>query len=337
MNTKLSNVALVLAVATTALCLTAASSMAAGPIVGLITKTNTNPFFVKMKDGAQAKANELGAELRGFAGDNDAQVAAIESLIAAHAKGILIAATDPAAITSVVKKARDAGILVIALDTPLNPIGAADMTFATDNFKAGELGGEWAKATLGAGAQTAKIAMLNGSLESTVDVLRDQGFLKGFGIDLNNPNKIGDESDPRIVGHTLKGDEDGGRESMETLLQKNPNINVVYTINEPTAAGAYEAIKASGKTGILLVSIDGGCPGVGNVKAGVIGATSMQFPLLMASKGVEAVVEFAKSGKKPAATEGLSFFDTGVDLITDKPIAGVPSDTSAVGLTKCWG
>ncbi len=55
---------------------------------------------------------------------------------------------------------------------------------------------------------------------------------------------------------------------------------------------------------MLIVSVDGGCPGVKNVQAGVIGATSMQFPLLMASMGVEAVAEFAKSGKKPEPTAG---------------------------------
>ena len=63
----------------------------------------------------------------------------------------------------------------------------------------------------------------------------------------------------------------------------------------------------------------------------------MQFPLLMASKGVEAVVEFAKSGKKPAATPGLDFMDTGVELVTDKPVPGVPSITSEEGLKRCWG
>jgi fructose transport system substrate-binding protein len=63
----------------------------------------------------------------------------------------------------------------------------------------------------------------------------------------------------------------------------------------------------------------------------------MQFPLLMASLGVEAVAEFAKSGKKPEPTPGLDFFDTGVSLITDKPVDGLESETSEVGLTKCWG
>jgi fructose transport system substrate-binding protein len=313
-------------------------------IVGLITKTNNNPFFVKMKEGAEAKAKEVGVELRSFAGkydgDNEGQVAAVESLISAGAKGILITPSDTKAIVPTIQKAREAGILVIALDTPLDPIDAADATFATDNFKAGRLIGEWAAKTLGDKAADAKIAFLD-ALENqpTVDMLRDQGFMQGFGIDIMDPTRYGEETDPRIVGHQWgKGAEEGGRTGMENLLQKDPDVNVVYTINEPTAAGAYEALKAAGKENdVLMTSVDGGCPGVKNVEAGVIGATSMQFPLLMASMGVEAVAEFAKSGKKPEPTPGLDFFDTGVALITDKPVDGVPSITSAEGLTKCWG
>ena len=119
----------------------------------LITKTDTNPFFVKMKEGATAKAEELGIELKSYAGkidgDHETQVQAIETCIADGAKGILLTASDTSSIVSSVKQARDAGLLVIALDTPLDPIDAADATFATDNFKAGELIGQWAKATLG--------------------------------------------------------------------------------------------------------------------------------------------------------------------------------------------
>lgn len=310
----------------------------------LITKTDTNPFFVKMKEGATAKAAELGITLKSYAGkidgDHESQVAAIEACVADGAKGILLTASDTKAIVDSVKAARDAGVLVIALDTPLDPIDAADATFATDNFAAGLLIGQWAKATMGDAAANAKIAMLDLAIsQPSVDVLRDQGFLQGFGIDLGDPNKWGDETDPRIVGHEVTaGNEEGGLKAMETLLAKDPDINVVYTINEPSAAGAYEALKAVGKEGsTLIVSVDGGCPGVANVKDGIIGATSQQYPLLMASKGIEAIAAFAKDGSKPAPTEGKAFFDTGVTLITDKPVEGVPSIDTAKGTELCWG
>ena len=310
----------------------------------LITKTDTNPFFVKMKEGATAKAEELGIELKSYAGkidgDHETQVQAIETCIADGAKGILLTASDTSSIVSSVKQARDAGLLVIALDTPLDPIDAADATFATDNFKAGELIGQWAKATLGDAAADAKIAMLDLAVsQPTVGVLRDQGFMQGFGIDLGDPNKWGDETDPRIVGHDVTaGNEEGGRKAMENLLAVDPMINVVYTINEPAAAGAYEALKAIGREGdVLIVSVDGGCPGIKNVADGVIGATSQQYPLLMASLGIEAIAAWAKDGTKPQPTEGKDFFDTGVALVTDKPAEGVESISVKDGMDKCWG
>jgi fructose transport system substrate-binding protein len=310
----------------------------------LITKTDSNPFFVKMKEGATAKAQELGVSLKSYAGkidgDNESQVAAIETCIADGAKGILITPSDTKAIVPSVQKARAAGILVIALDTPLEPITEADMTFATDNRKAGILIGQWAAATLGDKAKDAVIGFLDiNPSQVTVDVLRDQGFMEGFGIDVKDPNKIGDEDDPRIAGHDYTdGNEQGGLRAMENLLQQNPNINVIHTINEPAAAGAYQALKSVGKEkDVLIVSVDGGCPGVKNVAEGIIGATSQQYPLLMASMGIEAIKKFADSGEKPKATEGKDFFDTGVTLITDKPAAGVESIDTKAGLEKCWG
>ncbi len=320
------------------------AAMAEGISACLITKTDTNPFFVKMKEGATAKANELGISLKSYAGkvdgDHESQVAAIETCIADGAKGILITASDTKAIVPAVQQARDAGLLVIALDTPLEPIDSADATFATDNFLAGELIGEWAAKSLGDAAANAKIGMLDLAVsQPSVGVLRDQGFLQGFGIDLGDPNKWGDETDARIVGHDVTaGNEEGGRKAMENLLAKDPMINVIYTINEPAAAGAFEALKAIGREGdVLIVSVDGGCPGVQNVKEGVIGATSQQYPLLMAALGIEAIKTWADTGEKPKPTPGKSFFDTGVSLVTDKPVEGVESIDTAKGMDLCWG
>ena len=330
--------------AVAALAAVAAPASAADVGACLITKTDTNPFFVKMKEGASAKATELGVTLKSYAGkidgDSESQVAAIETCIADGAKGILITASDTKGIVPAVKKARDAGILVIALDTPLEPADAADATFATDNLLAGKLIGQWAAATLGDKAKDAKVAFLDLTpSQPTVDVLRDQGFMMGFGIDVKDANKIGDEDDARIVGHDVtNGNEEGGRKAMENLLQKDPGITVVHTINEPAAAGAYEALKAVGmEKNVLIVSVDGGCPGVKNVQDGVIGATSQQYPLMMAALGIEAIKKFADSGEKPKPTEGKDFFDTGVSLVTDKPATGVESIDVKTGLEKCWG
>lgn len=326
--------------AVAALASIAAPASAAEVGACLITKTDTNPFFVKMKEGATAKATELGVTLKSYAGkidgDSESQVAAIETCIADGAKGILITASDTKGIVPTIKKARDAGILVIALDTPLEPADSADATFATDNLLAGKLIGQWAAATLGDKAKDAKVAFLDLTpSQPTVDVLRDQGFMMGFGIDVKDANKIGDEDDARIVGHDVtNGNEEGGRKAMENLLQKDPGINVVHTINEPAAAGAYEALKAVGmEKNVLIVSVDGGCPGVANVKSGVIGATSQQYPLKMASMALDAIV----SGTIPAIDPAMGFLDTGATLVTDKPVAGVESIDTTKGAELCWG
>jgi len=310
----------------------------------LITKTDTNPFFVKMREGAEAAAAEAGITLRSFAGqvdgDHETQVAAIETCILDGASGILLTASDTSSIVGAVQQARDAGLLVIALDTPLDPTDAADATFATDNFLAGELIGQWAAAQLGDDAANAKIAMLDLAVsQPTVGVLRDQGFLQGFGIDLNDPNVNGDEEDPRIVGNDVTaGNEEGGRTAMENLLAVDPEINVVYTINEPAAAGAYEALRSIGRENdVLIVSVDGGCPGIQNVADGVIGATSQQYPLRMAALGIEAIAAYAADGTLPENTPGKDFFDTGVALVTDQPADGVDSISVAEGTDLCWG
>ena len=296
-------------------------------VIGLVTKTDTNPFFVKMKEGATAEAKAKGAKLMTAAGkidgDNASQVTAIENMVTAGAKAILITPSDTKAIVRTIKKARDAGVLVIALDTPTDPQDATDALFATDNFKAGVLIGQYAKAAMA--GKPAKIATLDLAPGITVGKLRHDGFLQGYGV------KEGDAS--IVCSQDTQGDQAKGQTAMENCLQKAPDINVVYTINEPAAAGAYQALKAAGKAkGVLIVSVDGGCAGVKNVKAGVIAATSQQYPLKMASMGVAAGVEFAKTGKK-----ATGYVDTGVTLISDKAMAGVQSKDTKFGLDACWG
>jgi len=296
--------------------------------VGLITKDATNPFFVKMHAGADAAAKKLGAQLIYAAGknssDNASQIAAIENMTSAGVKGILITVADGKAENAAIAAARKAGVLVIALDSPTDPTSAVDALFATNNMNAGILIGRYARAATR--GRTVTIAMLDEHAGSSVGALRHNGFLKGFGIKGSN----------KQIACVANG---GGsvvdsQPAMENCLQKNPNINVVYTINEPSAAGAWTALKKAGKTkaGTTIVSVDGGCAGVRNVRAGVIDATSQQYPLLMASRGVRAVVAFAKSGKK---TSGYT--DTGVNLIAKNPVRGVRSRSVAYGLANCWG
>jgi fructose transport system substrate-binding protein len=305
-------------------------------IVGLITKTETNPFFVKMREGAQAKADELGATLLtaagNFDGDNESQVTAIENMINAGASGILITPSDTRAIVPAIEKARAAGVLVIALDTPTDPEEATDALFATDNFKAGLLIGQYAKAVMG--DETPKIATLDLAPGISVGILRHNGFMAGYGLADVDASASDLVNSPEVVcSQDTQGDQTQGQTAMENCLTRDPEINVVYTINEPAAFGAYTAIKNAGlEDNILIVSVDGGCQGVGGVVSGQIDATSQQYPLLMASMGVESIVNFALTGEAPSG-----YTDTGVTLITDNPQDGVTSEDSTFGVDNCWG
>jgi fructose transport system substrate-binding protein len=167
-----------------------------------------------------------------------------------------------------------------------------------------------------------------------VGAQRHNGFLKGFGLAAPDAksNELGKAAEIVCMADSF-GDRAKGQTAMENCLQKAPEVTVVYTINEPAAAGAYNAQKKAGKEkGVIIVSVDGGCEGVANVGKGVIAATSQQYPLKMAAMGVEAGVAYAKTGKKVSG-----YTDTGVTLIAGTPVAGVESKDVKTGTALCWG
>ena len=333
-----------------------ASSAAAGGggdiAVSLITKDSTNPFFVAMQEGGKKAAAENGIKMTIASGkeegDDQGQIDAIENAISAKQKGILITPMSTG-VNDAIEKARAAGLFVIALDTPPDPADVVDITFATDNREAGRLIGKYAAQKLdGKKAVIALLDIFDDKIVS-VDYNRNQGFLEGMGIEVGDGKKMGDEAktgkytggkggDYEIVGNVATGaNEEGGRTGMEQLLTKNPDINVVYTINEPTAEGANAALEAAGKEDVIVVSVDGGRAGVEAVKSGEIDATSQQYPAKMVELGVKAIIDIVKNNKKPEVTPGLDFFDTGVTLIANEPVEGVESKDPQFGLDNAWG
>ncbi|MDP4804672.1 MAG: substrate-binding domain-containing protein [Candidatus Nanopelagicales bacterium] len=327
--------------------------------VSLITKDSTNPFFVAMQEGAKQAAAESGVDLTvgsgSSEGDDQGQIALIENAISQGQAGILITPMS-VNVNDAIAKARAAGLYVIALDTPTDPPDVVDITFATDNCLAGEAIGQWAAGKLnGEKATIARLVIFNDRMVS-VDYCRDNGFLRGMGIDIKDLTIMGDEDatgsystgaggEYEIVCLEATGaNEEGGRTGMETCLSKNPDINVVYTINEPTAFGAAAALKAAGKTigtDVLIVSVDGGLAGVEAVKAGDIQATSQQYPLKMASLGVAAIKAIADGGAPPTNTSADgTFFDTGVVLCTEDPqdtVTAAPQENAQFCIDNAWG
>jgi len=327
--------------------------------VSLITKDSTNPFFVAMQEGAKEKAEELGVNLTVGSGqsegDDQGQIDLIENAIAQGQDGILITPMS-VNVNAAIQKARDEGLYVIALDTPTDPPDVVDITFATDNCLAGELIGKWAAGKLnGEKATIARLVIFDDRTVS-VDYCRDNGFLRGMGIDIKDLTVMGDEDTTGTYTEGAGGDyeivcleatganEEGGRTGMETCLSQNSDINVVYTINEPTAFGAAAALEAAGKTigeDVIIVSVDGGLAGVQAVADGEIQATSQQYPLRMASLGVEAIKAIADGGDAPSNTSADgTFFDTGVALCTEEPMDTLSADeqeTVQYCIDNAWG
>lgn len=321
--------------------------------VSLILKTQTNPYFVAMKKDAQAEADKLGVRLSVAAGtvdgDTQNQITAIYTAIARGDKGILIT-TNGDAVNAALRQARSEGLFVAALDTALNPQDTADTTFATDNEQAGRLIGQYAAASLkGKPAVIAMLDLFNDQVVS-VDINRDHGFLEGMGINPGNPNLNGQEAKSgkytggeggtyQIVCHLpTTGAIDGGRTAMEQCLSINPQINVVYTINEPAGRGAYAALTAAGKAQQAPVfTIDGSCQGIEDVRSGVFKADATQYPGKMAALGVQATVKHAEGEGAPATTAGKNFIDTGTALVVKVPAPGLKSQTPDEALATCWG
>ncbi len=304
-----------------------------GVKVGLITKETGNPFFLKMKEGAQAEADAKGATLIAELGaaDNASQVTAVNSQITAGVKGILLVAADTTAIESTIADIKSKNVLVIALDTPVKD-DDTDALFATDNKAAGKLIGQYAKAAIG--TKTPKIITLDGPDGLTVSDLRHNGFLEGFGIAADAG--VGADAGGGVAcKHATMGSEATGKDAAAACLATVPDVNIIYTVNEPVAAGAYTALQAANinPANVIIVSVDGGCAGVQAVKDGKIAATSQQYPLKMAQLGVDAVLAFAKDGTKPMP----HYTDTGVNLISDKAQTGVTSKDTTYGLANCWG
>jgi fructose transport system substrate-binding protein len=331
----------------------AASPAASGPAVGvtLVLKTLSNPYFVTMKSDAEAAAAKDGVHLTVAAGSTDGdtqtQISAIDNAISRGDKGILIT-TNGNAVNAALNQAKKAGLFVIALDTAPTPPSVADITYATDNTAAGKLDGQYAAGMLG--GKPAVIAMLDlfNNQVVSVDVDRDHGFLEGMGINPGNPNENGQEAKTgtytgggkyTIACHQpTTGAIDGGRTAMENCLSANPNINVVYAINEPAAEGAYNAIKAAGKTSeIKVFAIDGSCAGLKLVSSGEFVADAVQYPGKMAVLGMEAIAKLARGGTKPSDSNGLSFFDTGTALVAAKAVSGVTIESPTQGASGCWG
>lgn len=299
--------------------------------IGLITKQEENSYWVTMREVAEATADEENARLVAVTGSSDTDVEtqreAIEQMVADGVDGILLAPTDSTALLPEIEAARDAGVTVIAVDTPVAPMDATDAYFGTDNFEAGRLVGEYAAARVAELGLEPRIAMLNLAPGISSGEERRDGFLEGFGI--------AEDDAALVASEDSEGDFELGRSAMETVLGEHPDVTVVYAVNEQAALGALDAIEDSDVDvdDLVLVTVDGSCAALRDgVRPGLIDATAMQFPENMAREGVQALVDTARGAEPPSG-----YLDTGVQLISGDPVDGIESRNVEYGIRNCWG
>lgn len=278
--------------------------------VGLTVGDMANPFFVAMGKGTEEAAKKINPNVKVTAlstkYDLNTQVGQIENFIANKTDLILVNAVDPKAIAPVLKKARDAGIVVVAVD-----VGAegADYTVMSDNVAAGANACDYiAKKIKGKG----NVVIVNGPpVTSVLDRVTGckQVFAKNPGIKVLSDNQ------------DAKGSRDGGMAVMQDLLTANPKIDAVFAINDPTAIGAELAIKQAKREGIFITAVDGAPDVVVVLKdpASLVEGSAAQNPYQMASDGVKIGYDLM-NGKKPAKNVKL----LPVPLITKANVKDYP-------------
>ena len=249
--------------------------------IGLVISTLNNPFFVTLKEGAEAKAKELGCELVVLDSQNDPakEMSNVEDLITKNIAVILINPTDSDAVGSAVKAANGKNIPVITLDRGANS-GDVVTHIASDNVAGGKMAGEYIIEQLGG---KGKVVELEGIAGTSAARDRGQGFndaIKTSGIEV-------------VAKQTADFDRTKGLSVMENILQAQPEINAVFAHNDEMALGALQAIKASGRT-IMVVGFDATDDAVKAVDAGEMAATVAQQPALIGSLGVENAVKVIK-------------------------------------------
>lgn len=261
--------------------LTLVSAGVAAQTIGFAISTLDNPFFVDLKDGAEAKAAELGVNIRVVdAGDDPArQLSGIEDLIAREVDLILVNPTDSAAVVPAILAANRAGIPVITVDRSADS-GDVVAYIASDNVLGGNMAGEFIAELLGGEGKVVELEGIPGT-----NAARERG--QGFG------EAIAEHPGIVIVARQEAGfDRARGLTVMENILQAQPEIDAVFAHNDEMALGALIAIQSAGRADkIVVVGFDATDDAVQAVQDGRMLATVAQQPRLIGALGVEVALK----------------------------------------------
>ncbi len=246
--------------------------------IGLVVSTLDNPFFVSLKDGAQAAADEAGIELIVLDSQNDPakELANVEDLLTREVSAILINPADSDAVGNTIKAINEKEIPVITLDRGASA-GEVVTHIASDNVAGGKMAGEYIAELLEGKGKLVELEGLSGT-----SAARDRG--QGF-----NDSLEGTEFEV-VAKQAADFDRTKGLSVMENILQAQPEIDAVFAHNDEMALGALKAIEASGKE-IIVVGFDATDDAVKAVQDGKMAATVAQQPELIGKLGVENAVK----------------------------------------------
>ncbi|EEX36277.1 ribose ABC transporter substrate-binding protein RbsB [Vibrio metschnikovii] len=256
-------------------------SASAKDTIAIVVSTLNNPFFVTMKDGAEAKAKDLGYNLIVLDSQNDPskELSNVEDLTVRGVKAILINPTDSDAVSNAIRRANRANIPVVTLDRGASR-GEVVSHIASDNVMGGEMAGQFIIEKIG---EKAKVIQLEGIAGTSAARERGQGFM----------NAVKEHDMVLLASQPADFDRTKGLNVMENLLASNPSVQAVFAQNDEMALGALRAVQASGKN-ILIVGFDGTDDGIAAVKRGQLGATVAQQPDMIGALGVETADKILK-------------------------------------------
>ena len=251
-----------------------AATQAAEQSMALVVSTLNNPFFVTLKDGAEAKAKELGYQMVVLDSQNDPakELANVEDLTVRKVSAILVNPTDSAAVGNAIMLANKAGIPVLTLDRGAAQ-GEVKAHIASDNVAGGKLAGDFITEKLGTGAKVIQLEGIAGT-----SAARDRG--EGFALAVA-ANKL-----QVLASQPADFDRTKGLNVMENLLAAHPTVQAVFAQNDEMALGAIRAVQAAGKE-VMIVGFDGTDDGKAAVAKGKLAATVAQQPALIGAIGVE--------------------------------------------------
>ncbi len=254
--------------------------------IGFSVSTQNNPFFVTLRDGVEAKAKELGVNVKIVDAQNDPakQANDIADLLQQNISVLLVNPVDSAAISTSVKAANKANIPVVCLDRSADE-GTVTSFVASDNVKGGEMAAEYIVQKLG---EKVKVAELEGIPGASASRERGEGF-----------HKVADQKLTVVAKQSADFDRSKGLTVAENMLQANPDIQAIFAQNDEMALGAIQAAKSANKD-IFIVGFDGTDDGVKAVQDGAMAATIAQQPDIMGQQGVEVAVKAAKGEKVDA-------------------------------------